>query len=177
MRYTIKEILPGQIRVEFEDGSWAIVPVHPDATAEEVDDSVSKYDKDFLPDPESLKNKNISVDEERSSVQISTNSNNNISTPTDGHTHFEIPLDVAQEFSTEAILKKDRVDFGLEHGLDALVIANYYAEQGDTRIKDSITAKVQKFISNPDFSFDEFLQRLEFDSDDIVAQAEAELNG
>lgn len=101
MRYTIKEILPGQIRVEFEDGSWAIVPVHPDATAEEVDDSVSKYDKDFLPDPESVKNKNISVGEERVSVQISTNTNTN--TPTDGHTHFEIPLDVAQEFSEDSV--------------------------------------------------------------------------
>jgi len=175
MRYTIKEILPGQIRVEFEDGSWAIVPVHPDATAEEVDDSVSKYDKDFLPDPESVKNKNISVGEERVSVQISTNTNTN--TPTDGHTHFEIPLDVAQEFSEESALKKDRVDFGLQDGLDALVIANYFSEQGDNRIKDSITAKVQRYISNPDFSIDEFIQRLEFDADDIVAQAEAELNG
>ena len=27
MKYTIKEILPGQIRVEYEDNSWAIVPI------------------------------------------------------------------------------------------------------------------------------------------------------
>ena len=71
MNYTIQEVLPGQIRVEFEDGSWAMVPIHPQATAEEVDNAVSKYDKDFLPDPDSLKNPNIAAGESRTSATIS----------------------------------------------------------------------------------------------------------
>ena len=44
MKYTIKEILPGQIRVEYEDNSWAIVPISANSTMEEIDHAVSQYD-------------------------------------------------------------------------------------------------------------------------------------
>ena len=51
MRYTIKEVMPTQILVEFEDKSKAIVYVGPEASPEDIDDAVSYYDPDFLPDP------------------------------------------------------------------------------------------------------------------------------
>jgi hypothetical protein len=170
MRYTIKEILPGQIKVEFEDGSWAMVPVHQDAKPDEIDNVVAKYDPDFLPDPESITNKNISVGEERTSVQSFTDTNVNSG----------ISSDLVYNSSEDENSQKNGVDFGLVNGIDVLAISNYYAEQGDTRIKDALTSKIQKFISNSDFSFDEFVERLEydtFDADDIFSQAEAELNG
>ena len=54
MKYTIKNILPAQIEVEFENQQRAMVFVNPDATPEEIDDAVSRYDSDFQPDPETL---------------------------------------------------------------------------------------------------------------------------
>jgi hypothetical protein len=68
MKYTIKEILPGQIRVEYEDNSWAIVPIPPNSTMEEIDHAVSQYDPDFLPSVAELINSNISIGLERIST-------------------------------------------------------------------------------------------------------------
>lgn len=176
MNYTIQEILAGQIRVDFEDGSWALVPIKEDATLEEIDDAVSAYDPDFLPDPETLKNKKISIGETRTSVKSTSSTSSSTSSPVGvgTHTHF-IDESLVEDFTPNIV--KDRVDFGLQNGIDVLALANYYSERGDNRIKDALTLKIEKYISDPNFSLDEFLQRLEFDADDIVNQAEAELNG
>ena len=176
MNYTIKEVLAGQIRVEFEDGSWAIVPIKENATLEEIDNAVSEYDPDFLPDPETLKNTNISIGETRTSIKSTSDTATTTNFPIGigTHTHF-IEQSLAEDFTADII--KDTIDFGLQSGNDVLALANYYAEKGDTRIKDALTLKIEKYISDPNFSLDEFVQRLEFDADDIVAQAEAELNG
>ena len=69
MKYKINKILPAQIEVEFENQHRAMVFINPDATPEEIDVAVSKYDSDFRPDPETLINRNISVGEERVSKQ------------------------------------------------------------------------------------------------------------
>lgn len=69
MKYTIKEILPGQIRVEYEDNSWAIVPIPANSTMEEIDHAVSQYDPDFLPSVAELINSNIAIGLERTSIQ------------------------------------------------------------------------------------------------------------
>ena len=69
MKYTIKDIMPTQIAVKFEDGSKAVLYVSPEASPEDIDDAVSYYDPDFRPDPETLINKNISVGEERVSTR------------------------------------------------------------------------------------------------------------
>ena len=61
--------------------------------------------------------------------------------------------------------------------VDISAIATYYAERGDTRLKDALYLKVEKFINDSRYSFDELINNLLFDADDIVAQAEAELNG
>ena len=192
MKYTIQEVLPGQIRVEFEDESWAMVPIHPQATAEEIDNAVSKYDKDFLPDPETLRNPNITVGEQRTSATISAanayeQAKVNIGSTTtlviDGSSEIKIdampqaPSDPAITQTFTPTIVPNKVDFGLAHAVDVLAVVQYYAERGDTRLKDALYLKVEKFINDPRYSFDELINNLLFDADDIVAQAEAELNG
>jgi len=192
MKYTIQEVLPGQIRVEFEDESWAMVPIHPQATAEEIDNAVSKYDKDFLPDPETLKNPNITVGEQRTSATISAvnayeQAKVSIGSTTtlviDGSSEIKIdampqaPSDPAITQTFTPTIVPNKVDFGLAHAVDVLAVVQYYAERGDTRLKDALYLKVEKFINDSRYSFDELINNLLFDADDIVAQAEAELNG
>ena len=193
MKYTIQEVLPGQIRVEFEDESWAMVPIHPKATADEVDNAVSKYDKDFLPDPETLKNPNITAGEQRTSATISAvnayeQAKVSIGSSTttlvvDGSNEIKIdampqaPSDSAVTQTFTPTIIPNKVDFGLSHAVDVLAAAQYYAENGDTRLKDAIYLKVEKFINDPRYSFDELINNLLFDAEDIVAQAEEELNG
>ena len=192
MKYTIQEVLPGQIRVEFEDESWAMVPIHPQATAEEIDNAVSKYDKDFLPDPETLKNPNITVGEQRTSATISAvnayeQAKVGIGSTTtlviDGSSEIKIdampqaPSDPAITQTFTPTIVPNKVDFGLAHAVDVLAVVQYYAEIGDTRLKDALYLKVEKFINDSRYSFDELINNLLFDADDIVAQAEAELNG
>jgi hypothetical protein len=192
MQYTIQEVLPGQIRVEFEDESWAMVPIHPQATAEEIDNAVSKYDKDFLPDPETLRNLNITVGEQRTSATISAvnayeQAKVSIGSTTtlviDGSSEIKIdampqaPSDPAITQTFTPTIVPNKVDFGLAHAVDVLAVVQYYAERGDTRLKDALYLKVEKFINDSRYSFDELINNLLFDADDIVAQAEAELNG
>jgi len=190
MKYTIEKIFPGQIKVRFEDGSWAKVPIQPDATAEEIDNAVSKYDSDFLPDPETITNKNITIGEERVSskltlnnpyeeVKVSTGSTTVIMM--DGSNRVEIQStpyipdpSISQGFTPTIVPNK--VDFGLAHAVDVLAVVEYYASKGDTRLKDILMSKVEKFIADPIFSFDEFLENLEFDADHVFDLAEAELN-
>lgn len=188
MNYTIQEVLPGQIRVEFEDGSWAMVPIHPQATAEEVDNAVSKYDKDFLPDPDTLKNPNIAVGESRTSATISAvnayeqakvGAGSTETVLIDGSSEIRIannpgstaPSDpnVTETFTPTIVPNK--VDFGMAHAVDVLAAAQYYAENGDTRLKDALYLKVQKFITDPRYSFDELINNLLFDADDIRSKS------
>lgn len=192
MNYTIREILPGQIRVEFEDESWAMVPIHPQATAEEVDNAVSKYDPDFLPDPETLKNTNVTTGQTRTSAQMTTvnayeQAKVGIGSTTtlviDGSSEIRIdttpqpPTDPAVTQTFTPTIVPNKVEYGLAHAVDVLAAAQYYADNGDTRLKDALYLKVEKFINDPRFSFDELINNLLFDADDIVEQAEAELNG
>ena len=192
MNYTIREVLPGQIRVDFEDGSWAMVPIHPQATAEEVDNAVSKYDKDFLPDPESLKNTNITAGQTRTSTQMTAvnayeQAKVGIGSTTtlviDGSSEIKIdttpqpPTDPAVTQTFTPTIIPNKVEYGLAHAVDVLAAVQYYADNGDTRLKDALYLKVEKFINDPRFSFDELINNLLFDADDIVEQAEAELNG
>lgn len=69
MKYTIIEMSPTRIKVEFENNSWAYVPVLPSYSAEDIDHQVSNYDPDFIPNPQIVVNSNVSVGEERTSVR------------------------------------------------------------------------------------------------------------
>ena len=67
MNYVIQEVMPGQIVVQFEDGSRAVVGVETTTTAEEIDYLVSQYDPDFLQPPSEIINEFIKVGESRTS--------------------------------------------------------------------------------------------------------------
>ena len=87
------------------------------------------------------------------------------------------PTDPAVTQTFTPTIVPNKVEYGLAHAVDVLAAAQYYADNGDTRLKDALYLKVEKFINDPRFSFDELINNLLFDADDIVEQAEAELNG
>ena len=166
MKYTIKEILPGQIRVEYEDNSWAIVPISANSTMEEIDHAVSQYDPDFLPSAAELINSNISIGLERTSAQKSEES-----------------LQINENISSQLI----QTDFGISE------IADYFSLKGDTRLKDALYAKIEAYVTHNNFSIDALISnyesipvhypiapnidpQLDNSWEDIVKQAEEELN-
>lgn len=188
MNYTILEILPGQIKVEYEDKSWAVVPIQPNASLEDIDHEVSKYDPDFLRPAESVVNQEISVGQQRNSIR---------------RTQQEVSAkdeDLPAEIQTELQKIRERLStdvpdpspattnfnpvmpsirLGRYQSGDIVAIAEYYAINGDTRLKDKIMEITSKYIEQFELDIDGIIATLDYtyDSlDDIVAQAEAELN-
>jgi hypothetical protein len=158
MKYIIKEILPGQIRVEFEDNSWAMVPIPPNSTMEEIDHAVSQYDPDFLPSVAELINSNIVVGLERTSVQ-----------KVEEQVLEEPPL--SDLGPNQSIIE----DFS-KISLQDYLIAEYFAGLGDTRLKEVLTERIKKLTELSDFSVEDMIFNLTTSDDDILNQAEEELN-
>lgn len=69
MDYIIKEVMVGQIVVQFADGSRAVVGVTTTNTAVEIDHLVSFFDPDYLPAPETAINDKVAVGERRTSFR------------------------------------------------------------------------------------------------------------
>ena len=157
MKYTIKEILPGQIRVEYEDNSWAIVPIPPNSTMEEIDHAVSQYDPDFLPSVAELINSNISIGLERTSAPKIEQQAEPTPPPTPDPNQI-----IAQDF------------FGIS--LQNYLIAEYFDNLGDSRLKEEITKKIKEMIESSQFSVEDALDSITISDDDIMKQAEEELN-
>jgi len=164
MKYTIKEILPGQIRVEYEDNSWAIVPISPNSTMEEIDHAVSQYDPDFLPSVAESINANISIGLERVSVQ-------KIEEP-----KVESPPQVLnQNINIPQISIAERNFNNIS--LKTILMADYFSSLGDDRLRKDINNKIQAYVEEIGISSDNILSQLNgIDNDDIMALAEAELN-
>lgn len=175
MKYTIRELLPAQIKVEFENSSWAIVPISPQATAEEIDHIVSQYDPDFLPKPEDLINPNIKVGDERISKQNDASAAN--VNPVAQNTQISIPEPI-QSINTQ---------FGIAE------IAEYFTSKGDNRLKDALYRKIESYVTHENFSIDVLISNyksipvhypiapdidpnLDSSWEDVVQQAEEELN-
>lgn len=153
MKYEIKEVLPAQIKVEYEDGSWALVPIRPEATLEEIDHAVSQYDPDFLPDPQTLINSNISAGDQRESKKIET-----------AQTEF-VPTEYNDLQSVVTAINPIN-----------LSLSNYFEEQGDSRIKEAIESKVVEYLEKTNLTVEKVLENINLNPEDIVEQAEAELN-
>ena len=149
MKYTIKEILPGQIRVEYEDNSWAIVPISANSTMEEIDHAVSQYDPDFLPSVAELINSNIA----------------RISAP-------KLEQQAEPTLDPNQIIAQDFFRVSLQDYL----IAEYFANLGDSRLKKEITKKIKEFVESPQFSIEDVVDSMTISDDDIMQQAEEELN-
>lgn len=160
MKYKILEIMPGQIRVEYEDNSWALVPIRPNASLEDIDDAVSQYDPDFLTRQEKVINQDIYIGEERTSAKKIIQSS----------------LPVVGISTTPSIAPVPILSYGQSNPVNVVVIAEYYASKGDTRIKDALMKNVEKYISKSELNVDKLLYDISYDPDDIFSQAEAELN-
>ena len=160
MKYKILEIMPGQIRVEYEDNSWALVPIRPNASLEDIDDAVSQYDPDFLTRQEKVINQDIYIGEERTSAKKIIQSS----------------LPVVGISTTPSIAPVPVLSYGQSNPINVVVIAEYYASKGDTRIKDALMKNVEKYISKSELNVDKLLYDISYDPDDIFSQAEAELN-
>ena len=88
MQYTIQQIVPSQIVVQFEDGTRTVVAISSEATPEEIDNFVSFYDPDFFPDPATLINPNVSVGEVRMSARLTPENR----TPPEGEPELIDPI-------------------------------------------------------------------------------------
>ena len=163
MKYTIQEILPGQIRVEFEDNSWAIVPIPPNSSLEEIDNAVSQYDPDFLPSVAESINPDISVGVERTSVQKVEEQK--VEEP---KREKSPPSDLSSKQSFLQNL--------LKLSLQNYLIAEHFASLGDNRLKELIAEKIKKLVESPDFSLENIIFNMSMSDDDILKQAEEELN-
>jgi hypothetical protein len=164
MKYTIKEILPGQIRVEYEDNSWAIVPIPPNSTMEEIDHAVSQYDPDFLPSVTELINSNISIGLERTSA------------PKIEEPKVESPQQVLNENTNIPQIPSSEKKFN-NISVKTILMADYFSELGDNRLKEDIRAKIDAYVKEFNVSTEGILLQLNpIDDDYIMRQAEEELN-
>jgi len=139
MEYTITEVLPGQIVVEFADGSLAAVAIDPTFTVDDIDDAVSYYDPEFAPDPATLINNNVEVGQVRASIRKEPEG---VEAPPETETEPESLLDVVYptEFSTGDILR-----------------AQYFASHGDNRMLDALYSAIEE-TSEIDLSNEEAVQ-------------------
>ena len=168
MKYKIKKILPAQIEVEFENQRRAMVFINPDATPEEIDDAVSRYDSDFQPDPETLINRNISVGEERVSKQ-----------------KIEEVEEVVEEDEEEFVPFHKRSLYGglplpsfhKDQIIISYVMADYFIKHNnDDTLKKALDEKMEDYITSNDITVERALESLLFEDDNLIVDlAEQEL--
>jgi len=174
MKYTIKEVMPSQIKVEFENKSKAIVYVSPDASPEDVDDAVSYFDPDYFPDPETLINKNVFVGEER----ISTRKENTPSEIVEYDKHpEEIPDVDLTPIKTELYGGLPLPTFHKDQIIISCVMSDYYIKHhNDYRLKEMLDEKIEEYIITNNITVEKAIESLLFSNDDLIVHlAEKEL--
>jgi len=168
MKYTIKEIMPAQIKVQFEDMSVAIVPVSPDFTPEDIDDAVSYYDKDFQLDPETLINKNISLEELRISTRKPIVERNSVP---------DIPDINLPPIKNTMYGGLPMPSFSRDQVIISYVMADYFIKNhNDDRLKVALDKKIEEYIVENNITSEMALESLMFEDDDLIVNlAEQEL--
>ena len=180
MKYKIKEIMPSQILVEFEDESKAMVYINPEASPEDIDDAVSYFDPEYFPDPETLINKNVVVGEER----VSTRKENS---PGPAHTVTEtVPCDRDPEdvpdveltpLVTELYGGLPLPTFHKDQIIISYVMSDYYIKHhNDYRLKEMLDEKIEEYIITNNITVEKAIESLLFSNDDLIVHlAEKEL--
>ena len=142
MKYTINEILGGQIKVTFEDNSWAYVRVGSDDSAEKIDEIVGGFTNEYVK-AESA-NSNISVGEQRSTVD---------------------PVAAAKARSDAAVSNITdfyKLDTGNLSSYVEPVTAYYLAQKlataGDSSLLDMFNTRLQAIQDDKDFNLDNLKQ-------------------
>jgi hypothetical protein len=147
MTYTILEIMPGQLRVEYEDKSWAYVPVPPNASLEDIDESVANFDPEFFPSIEGTIPAELAVGD----IRESKKANNNFSSIK--------PPDLDDIFSSLNIF-----------------LSQYFSKNGDNRLETYLNEKLIALIDDRKINVDDILENWLYDPEEIVAQAQSELD-
>ena len=164
MEYTITEVLPGQIVVEFADGSLAAVAIDPTFTVDDIDDAVSYYDPEFAPDPVTLINSNVEVGQVRASIRKEPEV-------------AEAPPEPETEPEPESLLG---LKFPTEFSPGDILRAQYFARHGDNRMLDALLSAIEE-TSEIHPSHEEAIQSFLFYIDGvrqaIVTQNESEKAG
>jgi len=147
MKYTILEIMPGQLRVEYEDKSWAYIPISPSSSLEDIDDAASRFDPEFLPKPEDITPSNIFVGEIRESKRKD-----------------DISFEPSQSNTIDVFSSLN------------IILSKYFSQNGDNRLEVLMNDKIAEYIQNTNLTLDKIIDNLMYDPEDIMAQAEKELN-
>ena len=144
MKYTINEIHGGEIKVTFEDSSWALIRIQSNDSPEMVDERVGSFTNEYVVAEEP--NTNISVGEERTTVN-----------PVEAQ---EARLE-AQKAKAEA---EEHLDpFSMDWGntasymglTTAYSLAQKLAAEGDSSFLDMINTRLQTIQDDPEFNLDE----------------------
>jgi len=176
MQYKILDVAPGQVKVEYEDGSWAIVPIAPGASLEDIDHEVSKYDPDFIKKQEDVCNPDVYIGQERSSVRKETDD------PT--------PIKIEPVIPPDGIAIKPLTPGRTSHrpfSLDS--ISKYLARNGDTRLLDVLDSFIEDYLEKTNTSVEDLITEARennpltsggislttLSDEELLAQAEAEL--
>jgi hypothetical protein len=147
MKYTILEIMPGQLRVEYEDKSWAYIPISPSASLEDIDDAASRFDPEFLPKPEDITPLNIFVGE----IRESKRKDNILFEPSPPNS-----IDIFSNLN--------------------IILSKYFSQNGDNRLEVLINDKIAEYIQKYNITPDKIIDDIMYNPEDIMAQAEEELN-
>jgi len=175
MKYIIKEVLPGQIRVEFEDNSWAMVPIGENFSLEDVDDAVSYYDPEFIPDPQTLINSNVSVDLERQSTRkensVLPNTIFEKSIQTQASTSDNVPdVDLAP-ITTELYGGLPLPKFHKDQIIISYVMADYFIKKNDDyRLKEELDKKIEEYVVTNSITVEDAIESLIFENDDLIVE-------
>jgi hypothetical protein len=104
--------------------------------------------------------------------------NSGIPMPVDSNTSLPINENevVRPTFSPPKNPNAPRIQFGPINPVEMILAAEYFSQRGDTRLKDIIDKKVEKYVSDPNFSLDYLIQISSFDPDEIFDIAERELD-
>lgn len=144
MKYKILDIVPGQVKVEYEDKSLAVVPINPDATLEDIDHEVSKYDPDFLKKPEYIQNPDIYIGLERTSVRKEDVEIK----PTTSPIKVDLPSTITQPTVSRNISSRP---FSLDS------IAKYLNRKGDNRLLDVLDSFIEEYLQKFNVSVEDLI--------------------
>ena len=142
MQYTINEIHGGEIKVTFEDKSWANIRVKSDDSPELIDEKVGAFTSEYV--YKEAPNANIKTGDVRNTVDP-----------------------VAAQAARSEAAKKDTpsvediyvMDWGNTNSymeaFTTYMLALKLAAAGDTSLLDMINARLQTIQDDPEFSLDD----------------------
>lgn len=145
MKYTINEIHGGEIKVTFEDSSWALIRIQSDDSPEMVDERVGAFTNEYVIAEEP--NPNISVGEERTTVN-----------PVEAEAARVEAAKAEAQKKGESTSDPYSMDWGNTSSYmspgTAYYLAQKLAAEGDQSFLAMINSRLQTIQDDPEFSLD-----------------------